>query len=203
MIQRIDGYDDPRFSSQALAQHGCFLVDGVPVEIVIVSEREAVIQGAKPDNIMELINEFRFYAPQITTFLDENGEIIKEFPPVQIFTLSSDSIQPSQFYVDEEKITAIRSFIHGPEDIVIQVMPYEGRYISLDGHTRLFYAVMNGWNKIRAVEDMAGDYIFGFVEEAKQRGILNPKHLQLVDHGTYQEKWDKFCDAFFKSMENG
>ncbi len=203
MIQRIDRYDDPRFSDQALAQHGCFLVDGIPTEIVIVSEREAVIRGEKTGNVMDLIAEFRYYAPHITTFLDETGGIIQELPPVPIITLSLDSIQPSQFYVDEEKIVAVRSFIQRPEDIVIQVISCEGRYISLDGHTRLFYAVMNGWDKIRAVEDTAGDYILGFVEEAKRRGILNPRQLQLVDHVTYQEKWDKFCDAFFRSMENG
>ena len=26
-----------------------------------------------------------------------------------------------------------------------QVLPFEGRYIFLDGHTRLYYAVMRGW----------------------------------------------------------
>ena len=44
-IQRIDTYDDPRFTKEALYQHGCYLVDDEPYEIVIVSKNEAVICG--------------------------------------------------------------------------------------------------------------------------------------------------------------
>ena len=44
-IQRIDIYDDPRFTKEALYQHGCYLVDDEPYEIVIVSKNEAVICG--------------------------------------------------------------------------------------------------------------------------------------------------------------
>ena len=48
-------------------------------------------------------------------------------------------------------------------------MRHGERYISLDGHTRLFYAVQNGWDTVRAVEETADSYIFSFVEEAIKR----------------------------------
>lgn len=38
-IDRINTYDDNRFSQEALYQHGCYIVDGdVPVEIKIISQ---------------------------------------------------------------------------------------------------------------------------------------------------------------------
>ena len=40
-IQRIDTYADSRFSECALFQHGCFLVEGKPYEIEIISDFEA------------------------------------------------------------------------------------------------------------------------------------------------------------------
>ena len=44
-IQRIDTYADSRFSECALFQHGCFLVEGKPYEIEIISDFEAVVRG--------------------------------------------------------------------------------------------------------------------------------------------------------------
>ena len=35
-IQRINTYDDKRFSQAILLQHGCFLVDGKPYEVEII-----------------------------------------------------------------------------------------------------------------------------------------------------------------------
>lgn len=123
--------------------------------------------------------------------------MIKEYPKVPLLTLFLDQIQPSQFYVDEDKLAAISTFIYQPEDIIIQVMPFEDRYISLDGHTRLYYAVMKGWDTVRAIKVVSDDYIYGFVKEAKRRSILSPKDMVLVSHEEYVEKWVRFCEDFF------
>lgn len=37
-IQRINTYDDNRFSQTVLHQHGCFFVDEKPYEVEIVSD---------------------------------------------------------------------------------------------------------------------------------------------------------------------
>lgn len=196
-IQRIDTYTDNRFSQKALYQHGCFLVDETPYEIEIISDFEAIIRGGNAAAYTEVIEEFRFYTPHITRFCDRDGQLVKEYPQVQLLTIHLDQIQPSQFYVDEDKIAAISTFIQGPGDIIIQVLPYEGRYISLDGHTRLYYAVMKGWDHVRGVIDSSDDWVYGFVEEAKKRGIYTPEDMVLVCHGEYEEKWNRFCDEFF------
>ena len=200
-IRRIDTYQDSRFSRKILYQHGCFLVDETPYEVEIISDREAVIRGKDPEVFQAVIENFRFYTPHIARFYDENRQVVEEFVPKQILTIEMEKIQPSQFYVDRDKIAAISSFIHKPEDIIIQVLPYQGRYISLDGHTRLYYAVMKGWNSVRAVIEESDDWVYRFVEEAKKRNIHSPGDLVLVSHEEYEEKWNRFCDEFFAKAE--
>lgn len=195
-ITRIDTYQDNRFSQKVLCQHGCFLVDEAPYEVEIISDSEAVIRGADPAAYAAIIDDFHFYTPHITRFYDGNRRIVKEFPAKRVFTLRLEQIQPSQFYVDEDKIAAISSFIHRPDDIIIQVLPCKERYISLDGHTRLYYAVMKGWESVRAVAETSDEWVYGFVEEAVKRGIHSPKDLILVSHQEYDEKWNRFCDDF-------
>lgn len=195
-ITRIDTYQDNRFSQKVLCQHGCFLVDEAPYEVEIISDSEAVIRGADPAAYAAIIDDFHFYTPHITRFYDGNRRIVKEFPAKRVFTLRLEQIQPSQFYVDEDKIAAISSFIHRPDDIIIQVLPCKERYISLDGHTRLYYAVLKGWESVRAVAETSDEWVYGFVEEAVKRGIHSPKDLILVSHQEYDEKWNRFCDDF-------
>ena len=196
-IKRINLYDDNRFSQTVLHQHGCFLADGKPYEVEIISDYEAVISGEDQTVYSEIIEEFRFYTPHITRFYSREGQIVKEYPPAQLLTLQLNQIQPSQFFVDEDKIAAISSFIHKSEDIIIQVLPNEDRFISLDGHTRLYYAVMKGWECVRAVVESSDDWVYKFVTEAQKRGIYTPKEMTLVSHDEYEEKWNCFCDQFF------
>ena len=196
-IKRIHSYKDQRFSDKVLLSHGCFLVDDIPYEVEIISDFEAIIRGAKREWYVKVIEEFRFYTPHITRFIDDCGHVIKVYPKVPLLTLFLDQIQPSQFYVDEDKLAAISTFIYQPEDIIIQMMPFEDRYISLDGHTRLYYAVMKGWDTVRAIKVVSDDYIYGFVKEAKRRSILSPKDMVLVSHEEYVEKWVRFCEDFF------
>lgn len=200
-IKRINTYEDDRFSKKVLLQHGCFLADEAPYEVQIISDFEAVIRGENAAVYPQIMEEFRFYTPHITKFYSADGELIKEYPDANLLTISLDQIQPSQFYVDEEKLAAVSTFIQNPHDIIIQVMPFEGRYISLDGHTRLYYAVMKGWDTVRAVVDVSNDYIYGFVEEATRRNIHTPKDMELVSHSEYEEKWNRFCDDYFAGKE--
>lgn len=196
-IKRIDTYEDSRFSKEVLLQHGAFLADGLPYEVEIISESEAVVRGVNPACFPEVIEEFRFYTPHIYRFYDADHTVVKEFPAATLVDIPLERIQPSQFYVDTDKIAAIRSFIHRSEDIVIPVMPYGDRYISLDGHTRLYYAVMNGWKSVRAVADASDDWVFRFIAEAQKRNIFQPKDMLLVNHEEYEKKWNRFCDELF------
>lgn len=196
-VKRIDTYTDERFSRAALCQHGCFIADDMPFEIEIISDYEAIIKGENARLYQQIIDEFRFYTPHITHFVDENGQLVSCFPEVQLINVEMEKIQPSQFYVDEDKLSAIGTFIKNPQDIIIPVLPYMGRYIALDGHTRLYYAVVNKWKRIRAIVETSDNVIYGFVNEAQKRKIYVPEDMLLVSHNEYKEKWYRFCDEFF------
>lgn len=92
-------------------------------------------------------------------------------------------------------------------DVVVDGEEYDrsfyaqGRYILLDGHTRLCYAVRKGWESVRAMVESSDDVVYGFVEEAKKRNIHTPRDLTLVSHKEYEEKWDRFCDVFLAEAE--
>lgn len=203
IVKRIDSYENPRFSETALMQHGCFFVDGEPYEVEIISDSEAIVRGADHSIFPKVIDEFRFYAPHISRFYYEKWDIVQEFERKHIFKIDLAQIQPSQFYVDKDKISAISSFIHKPEDVIIQVLPYKDRYISLDGHTRLYYAVMKGWNSVYAVEEKSDEPVYTFVGEAMNRKIYTPMDMVMVSHSEYEEKWNDFCDELFAETDGG
>ncbi|NLM06832.1 MAG: hypothetical protein GX219_07930 [Tissierellia bacterium] len=200
-IKRIDGYDDKRFNKSVLEQHGCFLVGDAPYEVEIISDYEALVRGEDTSVYEDLIDEFSFYSPHITCFYDDKGKLIKELPKVSPFNIRIEDIQPSQFFVSKEKLRAVGNFINRAEDIIIPVLPYEGRYISLDGHTRLFYGITRGWESVRAVVDSSDDYIYDFVEEGIKLGIKSPRDMILLSQEDYEVRWNKFCDEFFEKYD--
>lgn len=196
-IKRIDSYTDNRFSKAALNQHGAYLIDNEPYQIEITNSSSAVIYGKNSALYKTLIEEFRFHAPHIFKFYDAHARLITEYPAPALFDVRPESIQPSQFYVDEEKIKAVQTFISTSEDIVIQVIPYGDRFISLDGHTRLYLAVQNGFATVKAVESETDDYIWTFVHEAERRNIVTPKDMTLLPHEQYKILWWQYCDEVF------
>lgn len=201
-IRRIDGWSDPRFSRKVLLQHGCFLIDGEPYEVEIVSGSAAIVRGNDRTKYPDLIEEFRFFTPQITVFSDTDGRLLRSDPPVELLTIPLDRIQPSQFYVDRDKIRAVSTFLSCSDDIIIQVLPDGDRFISLDGHTRLYYAVEQGWDTVRAVVSESDDWVYAFVREAMARNVYAPKDMIPLPHEQYTEKWDRFCDAFFSAASD-
>ncbi|MCR5254633.1 MAG: hypothetical protein K6D96_01755 [Acetatifactor sp.] len=196
-ITRINSYDDKRFSQIVLNQHGAYLVDDEPYEIEIVSKDTAIVRGNNPSAYEELIEEFRYHAPQICKFLDDAGAVIKDYPVAAETWIELSNIQPSQFYVDEDKLEAIKSFINTEEDIVVQVIPWDDRFISLDGHTRLFLAYVLGFKQVKAVVVEQEEWVWQFVIEAQKRGIITPKDMTLLSHEDYEVKWNQFCDTIF------
>jgi len=205
-IERINDYSDTRFRKTVLLQHGAFLADGIPCEFEITDRNSAKMLYRFGDNIdaaAELIDEFRFYAGHINRFFDGEGRLIKEFPPAKIFSVPIDEIQPSQFFVDEDKLSAVSSFVKGKDDIVIPLF-YDGnikKYVSLDGHTRLVFALERGYTAVNGFLDDPGDYIDGFVDMAQKRGIFGVRDIKKLPHSEYEVKWNKFCEDFFADKQ--
>lgn len=200
-IVRMNNYTDTRFSQAVLYQHGAYLVDDRPYEIEIVSPETAVVRGKDPDYFLQLIQAFLFHAPHIHIFIDIQENIIAEFPKPKLLELSLDQIQPSQFFIDEMKLAAVKTFIKNEGDIIIQVWPWNGRYVALDGHTRLYLAVQKQYTKVNTVESETDEHTINFVTEAQKRGVFSPKDMRLLSHEAYQIKWEQYCDTYFNERE--
>lgn len=197
-IQRINEYVDERFDPEILRQHGAFLVDGHPCSFRILDGHSAKVYYHDYTDMEEILDTFRFYTGHISRFYTEDGRLLREYEAVEMFDLPIGQIQPSQFYVNQEKLRAVSSFIREPEDIVIPVLEHEGRYISADGHTRLYLAYQRGYNHVRAFpEKDPGGYLLEFVREAQRRGVFQVEDMQKLSHEEYEVKWNQFCDDFF------
>lgn len=200
-IERLNTYDDPRFPQAVLNQHGAFLVDGMPCAIEITGADCAVVtceRGACADDAWAALDEFRFYAEHITRFFDPQGRLLRVYPPVRLFRAAMEEIQPSQFFVDEDKLRAVSAFVHAIEDVVIPVARMDGRWVACDGHTRLRRAWQLGFREVLAFETaVPGDYLAAFVREAQRRGVYAPDDLTLLPHAEYDLRWNRYCDDFF------
>lgn len=196
-IKRITEYNNPLFSEIVLKQRGAFLIDEEPYEIEIISSDSAFVKGKNRENFKKLIEYFRYYSPHINNFFDENNKKIISFEKKRILTLEVDKIQPSQFYIDEDKLNALKSFIKNSKDIVIQVVKSDEGYICVDGHTRLFIAFLKNFKTVYAIETEFDNDTNYFVSQSKKRNIFTIKDLKLVSHSDYKNLWIDFCDSYF------
>lgn len=201
-VKRVDGYNDPRFSKTVLKQHGAFLIKGViPCEVEIINGNSAVIHYDDEEAYGAIIEEFRFFAEHITHFFNEKGSLVWSFPEKEIFWISLDEIRPTQFFVDEEKLNAVQAFIERPEDVVVPLNRYGEKYISCDGHTRMYAAYQKGFSRVRAFLAESNEYLKLFADEAERRHIITVPDMTLMSHEEYDVKWNQFCEEFFKNLD--
>ncbi len=200
-IKRINTYDDVRFSSDVLAEHGAFVIDNkYPCSFKITNEKSARVEYHDYTCIAPIIDFFRFFAEHITVFYDTNGRKIAEFPQIETRIMRIDELQPSQFFVDTDKLKAVSSFVKSTEDMFIPIAFYEkiGRYISLDGHTRLYFAQQQGIKNVRVFITDPPESIYDFADEAINRGVKKVSDMEVLPHDEYDIRWNKFCDDFFQ-----
>lgn len=200
-IKRIDSYDDARFSTQVLYQHGAFVVnDSLTYEVEIISGNEAIIRGDERF-YRDVIEEFRFFSEHITKFYNKGRNLVVEFQDVPTIDVTIERIQPSQFYVDSTKKKAVETFINTKEDVIIPLVKYGDRYISMDGHTRLSVAIDKGFQSVKGIIVQGDEWLYKFVEEAITRNVKTPYDLEVLSHEEYDIKWNRFCDEFFDIVQ--
>lgn len=138
-VVRINSYQDKRFSPKVLNQHGAFLVDDTySCEFGIIDDDTAIIKYHDLNNIDIIIDKFRFYAEH----------------PIEQMWIEISKIQPSQFYISKDKV-----IINNESDVIIPLIKFNDRYISLDGHTRLYIANKKNFNKIHGFFTETDNYI--------------------------------------------
>lgn len=201
-IKRIDSPGehpsaDPRF----VACHTAFLAGESVVSFEIIHPEQAVVlcdNAVLEDAALldEVIAEFRFYSYHVTQFLDEQHRLLRSFPPVELKLVEINSLQPSQFYVNLEKVAQCSQWVEGVHHLLIPVHP--GTNYICDGHTRLYAALQMGIGQccIYDAED-SGDYLLDFIRMAQERNIFHVADLQPLSDQDYRALWWKFCDDYF------
>ncbi len=207
-VQRINGYTDSRFPLEILRQHGAFLVNGEPWTFQIVSDCTAIVNAPaiSAEVLKEAAEEFRYYSGHITEFFDKAGNCLLRLPPVQRWEVEIDSLQPSQFSVDQEKCAAVGTFIHTASDVTVPVVRLPDGYLCvLDGHTRLYTAWQKG---IRTAivyacpqDEVDLEETAGFVQEARQRKIFHIRDMAAYTPAEQAEKWIGWCEAYFAAKQ--
>ena len=199
-IKRINSYSDNRFHQDILNRHTAFLVnDKDPYEIKIIDKHKAIISGKDPSNYLKVIEEFRYNCGHTTTFLDTQNNIIKTYPKVELFKIAIEEIEPSQFYIDEDKLKAVETFVNNEDDIIIPIVHKDNHYISIDGHTRLKAALNKNIKYVYYYLSDEEEYLSYFYNEAKKRNIYHIKDMQVISRNEYEIKWNKFCDNYFSN----
>lgn len=197
-IERINSYTDERFDPEILKQHGAFVVNGSSLcEFRITGRNCAVVNWNGMIDLDKVIQEFRFYAEHICKFYDIKGQLLCEYPEAALIQIPLMQIQPSQFYVDSDKLRAVEEFIRTPEDIILPVNAFGERVMSMDGHTRLYLAVKRKFSYVNCFYTEENKVILEFAQEAQKRGIFTPEDMRLLPHEEYQVQWVGFCEQFF------
>ena len=50
---------------------------------------------------------------------------------------------------------------------------------------------------VKAVISETDDWVWTFVHEAENRGIISPKDMILLPHDRYEIEWNQYCDKVF------
>lgn len=202
MAKRIDDYKNLDINQNICNQHGVFRMnDNTLATVEIISQDSAVVQLENNECLNELIEEFRFYAEHITHFYNKKLELLKEFPHKNLIEIDIFELQPSQFFVNEDKVNAVSSFVNSSKDVVIPIIKKDEMIIVLDGHTRLYAASMKGIKTVFVFDTETDQYIYDFVEEAQRRNIKNVSDLKRLSHEDYEKEWYSYCDNYFKDKK--
>lgn len=116
--------------------------------------------------------------------------------------LTLHDLQPSQFYVSEDKYNAVLRWfdpndLSGFEPIPLKVL--DGVVVMLDGHTRAVAALNAGLVRVPLLwepEECDWEMYRRCVRECRLRDVFTPADLvpRVIPAEEYWQKWDAWCD---------
>ena len=121
---------------------------------------------------------------------------------MDILTMKLRDLQPSQFYISDQKLLAVESWLK-PEDPAsfepIPVKLLDGIPVMTDGHTRAVAALRAGLDAVPLVwdeDDLDWEMYRACVKACREREIFSPADLlaRIIPGADYREKWDAWCD---------
>lgn len=202
-IKRAEPGNTNIFPAEKLRYGGCcFYSDNRECTYFFdIKGREAVLYADKPLYLDDVINEFLFYSNFVKRIYNPSGRLLHVNAAAALTRIRITDIQPSQFFINEQKLANCMTWITSFSDVYIPVAAVNGQIVALDGHTRLRAAWDLGYTHVYAYQDDSGGYIKDFADEAVRRGIRNILGMEIVSDENYRLKWHKYCDDFFADKD--
>lgn len=163
-----------------------------------INKNEAKIISTNLVYIEKAINEFRKYNKNINVFYNESRSYYRAFDKEFIFKLPINCIQPSKFFINEDKLKAIEEYID-EDDICLPVCIIDEEYVLIDGHTRLYSMNLNYRRLVNVYIDEKYDGIEDFIYMAKENNIRNISQMKLLSNQEYHNIWDNFIKEYYES----
>lgn len=186
----IRDFESPVYDEKNRALGNCFtLIDGNTKYFFEfnVKGMEAEFKCDRISVINDVIDEFRKYSGYVNVFYNKDRSFYKAFDEVQTFKLPISVIQPSKFFINEERLEIISSILENKE-VYIPVAIINEEYVALDGHTRIMA-------KINEDCKMVNVYMSPFVTQAtddmvymaKENNIHNVKSMPILKASEYNK----------------
>ena len=126
-----------------------------------------------------------------------------------IFVMKLDEIQPSQLFINSEKLSRVMKALGPLRPETLEPVPVKNlgnQVIFTDGHTRAFAGYLCGLSEVRVFWDEdnldweAYEICVGW---CKKQGILTIADLKdrVVDPEEYEVLWLKRCEATQQALE--
>ena len=127
----------------------------------------------------------------------------------RIFLMSLDEIQPSQLFINSEKLSLVMKEFSPLKTETLRPFPIKklgNDTVSTDGHTRAFAAYLNGLCEVRVFwdeDEMDWEAYEICVKWCKEAGIYTIADLKdrVVSESEYETLWRMRCDLMHKELE--
>jgi len=125
------------------------------------------------------------------------------------FQMKLNSTQPSQLYINSEKLGYVMRGLQRPERVFVQPIPvkkFGNQVVFVDGHTRAFAAFLLGLSEISVYwedEELGWEEYEICVRWCKEEGIhaISDLKTRIVSDKEYQVLWLDRCGKMHRDLE--
>ena len=149
-----------------------------------INDKEAKVKYDSILYIKEAIKEFRKYNQQVSSFYNENRTFYQGFDPIFTFKLPIDILQPTEFFIDEQKLDTIEKYL-GNETLYVPVCIIDDEYVLLDGHARVRYLQDNYVKMVDVYLAEPKEYTQDVIYIAKENNLFKIKQMEILPHEEY------------------
>ena len=117
-------------------------------------------------------------------------------------------LQPSQFYISEEKLNRIDAWFHDKDLSNFEPVPVklvDGKLMLTDGHTRCVAALQHSLTSVPFVwetDDLDWEMYDACVRACKARGVYSIRDLarRIISAEAYDAQWNAWCDELHEDI---